>query len=291
MIHDGARMITPENILKTADDAAKYLKEEWGDIPAIAVVTGSGWEGIISGAKSTNRVEFESVPGFEVTRVPGHRGTLRLVETGAGPVLVQEGRNHIYEGHSPLQVCFPVWVYRKLGVRSIVLLGSSGGLNSGYKPGDLVIISDHIYLFGDNPLTGIDKTDERSPFIRGDRIYSSEMQKLLYDCVTDCPVHERGLYVYVAGPSYETPSESRFFKTLGGDVVGMSVAPEAITASYLGMKVGAMCCVSNRVSEGSGEDLTHELVLEVTGQVAGRLGNLLESLARHKPVGSVGIEI
>lgn len=280
-------MIGPENILETADEAAEYIRTELGDLPDIAVITGSGWGGITDGVRSAGTVGFESIPGFEVSGVPGHNGKVHLLDTGDGFILLQEGRNHIYEGYSPLQAGFPIWAYRKLGVESIVLLGATGGLNPAYMPGDLVIICDHIYLFGDNPLKGIKTADGSPPFMRGDRIYSSEMQKLLYDCVNGCTLHERGVYVYATGPSYETPSEIRFIKTLGGDVIGMSIAPEAIAASYLGMKVGALCCVSNMVSGRFGVELSHELVLEVTANTAAKLNNFLGNLALGK---SIGIE-
>lgn len=281
-------MITPENILETACDAAKTIRKELGELSRVAVIAGSGWGGITAGGRTEGTIGFEAIPGFETAGVPGHSGKVHLVNTGAGFLVVQEGRSHVYEGFSPLQAGFPVWAYRELGVESIILLGAAGGVNPVYKPGDLVIISDHIYLFGVNPLVGVKTADGSPPFIKGDGVYSSEMQKLLYDCVSGCAVHKHGVYMYVTGPSYETLSEVSVIKKLGGDVVGMSIAPEALIASHLGMKVGAMCCVSNSASEGSGEELSHELVLEVTGRTVGRLRDFLGNLARGE---SFGVEL
>ncbi|MBN2168079.1 MAG: purine-nucleoside phosphorylase [Actinobacteria bacterium] len=273
-------MIKPENIRQKAVDAAEYIRQRFETIPLAAVVLGSGWDALIGEEPVLCGLDFQSIPGFEETRVAGHRGVVQLVETGNEYLIVQQGRRHVYEGISPLEVCFSMWVFRELGIEAVVLLSAAGGLNPRYEAGDLILLYDHIYLFGENPLTGVPQADENTTFIAGAGIYSLEIEELLLECIPTGSRVERGVYVYVTGPSYETPAEARFVKLMGGDVVGMSTAPEAITAFYLGMKVGALCCVSNVITQDPIASVSHDDVLEVTRNVSRSLGRrFLENLA------------
>ncbi|MBN2168362.1 MAG: purine-nucleoside phosphorylase [Actinobacteria bacterium] len=273
-------MIEPGNVRQKALGAATYIRERFKTVPGVAVVLGTGWDALLEEKEGLRGLEFQTIPGFNDTGVKGHLGVVHLVETGCGSLLVQQGRRHIYEGISALEACFSMWVFRELGVRAVVLLSAAGGLNPRYKAGDLILLYDHIYLFGENPLAGVPREDGRTIFIEGSKIYSLEIEGLLSECVPPGWRVERGIYVYVSGPTYETPAEARFVKLMGGDVVGMSTAPEAITASYLGMKVGAMCCVSNVTAQGPETGVSHDEVLEVTRSVSGALGGrFLESLA------------
>lgn len=272
-------MIEPGTIKEKAFEAAADIRERLKTVPPAVVILGSGWDALLEGGDTAPGISFDSIPGFDEVRAPGHRGIIQMFESGESSLLVQNGRRHVYEGLSALEASFPMWVYAELGIKKAVLLSAAGGLNEAYEPGDLVILYDHIYLFGDNPLAGIPETEEKTVFIDGAGFYSPEIEELLRECIPGGLKTKRGVYVYVTGPSYETPAEIRLLKLAGGDVVGMSTAPEVIAASYLGMEVGALCCVSNSLVRGKDKGVAHDLVLEVTRRVSGGLTGFLENLA------------
>lgn len=272
-------MTAPSRVRRDARTAAEFLGERLGKAPGVAVILGSGWDRLASGSAASDPVGFELIPGFPPAGSPGHPGRVSLVETGAGPLLVQEGRPHCYEGTSALDVSFPVWAYGFLGVRLLVMLSAAGGLNPAFVPGDLVIISDHISLFGPNPLAGVGDEDGRSRFVPGQGMYSERWMQAVKGCLPADARSERGVYAWVQGPGYETPAEATMLRLLGADVAGMSTVPEAITARYLGMEVAALACVSNTLVPPPETPPTHELVLSVVRSAAERLEGFLERLA------------
>lgn len=273
-------MTTPSEVRADAARAAEALRERLGEPPRVAVILGSGWDGLAARYPCSGRVGFDLVPGFPPAGSPGHPGRLSLVDTGAGPLLVQEGRPHCHEGISALDVSFPVWVYGALDVRLLVMLSAAGGLNPAFVPGDFAIVSDHISLFGPNPLAGVGAGGAGSCFVPGRDVYAERWKQALKECLPPDARSERGVYAWVHGPSYETPAEATMLRVLGADVVGMSTVPEALTARYLGMEVGALSCVSNSLLPPSDAPCTHELVLSVVRSAAGRLEGFLERLAR-----------
>ncbi len=274
-------MTTPEEVREEARASADYLLDRLGERVPAAVVLGSGWGALAAGHRSAATVDFAEAPGFPLAGAPGHAGRLSRVETGAGALLVQEGRPHCYEGLSSVDVCFPVWVYGSMGVRLLVMMSAAGGLNPAFIPGDLVIVSDHISLFGPNPLSGIAGDGGGAAFVPGKDMYSERWKQALRGCLPADARVEQGVYAWVPGPSYETPAEATMLRVLGADVVGMSTVPEAITARYLGMEVAALSCVSNSLIPAQAEAPTHERVLAVVREAAGRLEGFLESLARE----------
>lgn len=274
-------MLSPGEVAGRAYEAARFLKGALAldEVSTTAVVLGSGWDALLEGIGSSKSVGFESIPGFASAGVDGHRGSLRVVETGNGRLLVQEGRLHCYEGFSPLEVSFPVWVYNALGVEVLIMLSAAGGLNPAFLPGDLMIISDHIFLWGPNPLVGVPDKPGRPRFLHGHGLYHKFLQDALQSCLPEGTRVERGTYVFVTGPSFETPAEAQLLRLAGADAVGMSTAPEALTARYLGMEVAAMVCISNSLLPASGAPASHDMVLEVVRRVAVGLPGLLDGLA------------
>jgi purine-nucleoside phosphorylase len=182
-------------------------------------------------------------------------------------------------GHTPLEVSFPVWVYCALGVKVLVMLSAAGGLNPAYLPGDLIVVTDHILLWGPNPLVGLPDKPGRSRFIAGHDMYSRGWQEAMKACLPEDARVESGVYAYVPGPSYETPAEARLLRVAGADMVGMSTAPEAVVAKYLGLEVAAMSCISNSLLPPSGAPPSHEMVLGVVRRAAVGLEGFLEKLA------------
>lgn len=258
-------MISPGDVSGKAAEAAAFLKKELAleAAPGIAVVLGSGWNSLIEGTWTLHLVEFDSIPGLAPPSVEGHRGNVRVVEAGGGRLLVQQGRLRYYEGLSPLEVVFPVWAYAALGVELLVMLFAAGGLNPGFIPGDLMIVSDHLFLRG----AGLPEEEGRTTFL----------QDALYGCLPQGTRVERGVDAFVTGPSFEAPAEAGLLRIAGADAVGMSTAPEALSARYLGMQVAAMACISNSILP-SGMPVSHEAVLEVVRRTAGNLPGLIDGL-------------
>jgi purine-nucleoside phosphorylase len=276
-------MLSPDDIAGRAAEAASFLRERSGPAPSMALVLGTGWDALLQDCTCSPPLSFDSVPGFKSTGVEGHAGHVRMAETAGGArLLVQEGRLHCYEGNTPLEVSFPVWAYHALGVKVLVMLSAAGGLNPAYLPGDLIIVTDHIYLWGPNPLAGLADVPGRTRFMPGHEMYSGRWQEALKACLPEDARVESGVYAYVSGPSFETPAEARFLRVAGADVVGMSTAPEAIAARYLGLEVASMVCVSNSLLPPSGAPPSHEMVLEVVRRTASGLGGFLDSLAARE---------
>lgn len=272
--------VTPENLQQFTEDASLLLAERLGEVPAIAVVLGSGWDVLAERREPVAFVDFEDVPGFGPTSSEGHSGRISVVGTEGGPVLLQCGRLHCYEGLSALQVAFPVLAYGAAGVRLVVLLSAVGGLNPSFIPGDLMQVTDHMALWCDDPLEGLAAEGLGSPHISLVGLYSKNVGRLLKGCLPAGARCESGVYAYVRGPTYETPAEASLLRVLGADAVGMSMVPEAIAAGYAGIDVGALACVSNTLLPSHEKDLSHGSVLEVVRRTARGLDEFLDELVK-----------
>lgn len=270
--------LSPDGAAASAAEAAKTLEETLGKIPPTAVILGSGWGALVEGSKA-DWVSFERL-GFGRPAAGGHAGRVGVVDGGGTRLLVQDGRLHCYEGFSSLEVCFPIWAYADAGVRLLFLLSAAGGLNPVYSPGDLMIVRDHMMLWGENPLRGLPHDGARSPHIAAGRIYSERLQEFVKNSLPPGTNSELGTYVFVPGPSYETPAEATLLRIAGADAVGMSTAPEALTACYLGMEVAAVCCITNVLLPPQlAIPPSHESVIAAVGSAVARMPDLLERLA------------
>jgi purine-nucleoside phosphorylase len=208
--------------------------------------------------------------------VPGHAGRLVLGRIGDVEVVAMQGRVHAYEGHPPSAVAFPARVLCALGIRVLVVTNASGGINLDFQPGDLMVISDHLNLSGTNPLTGHndDRLGPRFPDMS--TAYHMELRELLQEAAQAVGVTlKSGVYVQLAGPTYETPAEIRMLRTLGGDAVGMSTVPEVIAARHMGVHVAGVSCITNLAAGIGNKPLNHQEVAEVAQQVAESFGRLL----------------
>ncbi len=231
-----------ETILECCD----FLHLRTTITPRVALILGSGMGNLLEQVKIDENIPYKDIPHFPISTVEGHSGNLIFGTISQVPVVIMQGRFHYYEGYSMQQIAFPVRVMKFLGAEFLFLANATGGLNPNYKTGDIVLITDHISLFPDNPLRG--KNDERL----GERF--PDMSKA-YDA--ECIAHAKeiatkhnillhcGIYIGGAGPSLETPAEYRMFRLLGGDVVGMSSIPEVITAQHVGLRCCALAAVTN----------------------------------------------
>jgi purine-nucleoside phosphorylase len=248
--------------------------------PVAGVVLGSGLGAFANELTDPIAIPYGEIPGWPGSTAVGHAGKLIAGTLGGVDVAVLAGRAHLYEGYSPAQVTFGVRVLHALGVRSMVFTNAAGGINLAYERGALVLISDHINLQGTNPLLGPNDDSLGPRFPDMSEAYSRAYRQIAKEVAAELGVTvSEGVYAAMLGPSYETPAEIRFLRTIGADLVGMSTALEAIAANHAGMKVLGISCVTNMAAGVIPESrLVHEEVLEAGAAVRDTLVRFLKTL-------------
>jgi purine-nucleoside phosphorylase len=250
--------------------------------PSVGLVLGSGLGGFAQTLDKPVVIPYGEIKHFPTATAIGHKGELVLGHSNAVPVAVMSGRVHYYEGYRPDQVVFPVRVLARLGVKVLVLTNAAGSVNVNYKPGELMVISDHINLMGMNPLVGPNEERLGLRFFDMSDAYDPALRDIAEKACWKAGVTVRhGVYVAVAGPSYETPAEIRAFRTLGADAVGMSTVPEVIAARHMGVRVLAISCITNLAAGVSKKKLDHLEVLEVGRKVQAALSDVLARIIQE----------
>ena len=269
----------PADAFTAAARAAKFIQSRTKLRPKIALVLGSGLGAFAGELASATRIPYAKIPDFPRSTVAGHAGQLVIGKLGDVPVAVMQGRVHLYEGYSPQEVAFPVRVLGRLGIRSLVLTNAAGAINRDYSQGALVAIRDHINLQGANPLMG--PNDERFGvrFPDMSQAYAPEYRAIAQREAKriGIPLHE-GVYAALRGPSFETPAEIRFLKTVGADLVGMSTVLEVIAARHMDIRVLGISCVTNMAAGILDQPLTHAEVMETGERVKGQFIALLRAV-------------
>ena len=264
------------------DAALAALPETFRDCrPAVAAVLGSGWNGVADSVETLDEVSYAEIPGFGSATVLGHAGKLLLAALpDGGKALLFCGRRHWYEGAAWEAVSMPAVLSHRLGCRSIVLTNAAGGVSRDLRPGDVVVLRDHLRLCSLSPLQGPHDAAFGPRFPDQSRVYDPELARIVVDCGRRCGVRIReGVYAFTGGPAFETPAEVRAYGLLGADLVGMSTVPEAMVASTLGMRVAGLSFVSNFASGISDRPLDGAEVVECAEKHATALSRiLLESL-------------
>ena len=255
----------------TLQAAAARLKKISHLRPTLAIVLGSGFHHVLTELRVEKKISYAKIPGFPKPGVSGHAGELYFGHLGKTPVLVLSGRAHFYEGHSMERVTFAVRALAAFGIRDLLLTNAAGGINKKFCPGDFMVLTDHINFMGANPLRGAPH------FVDLTRVYDARLSALLFRAGKGCNLKlQRGVYLAVSGPSYETPAEIRAFARLGADAVGMSTVPEAIVARQCGLNVAAVSCITNLAAGISKEKLSHAEVLETAERVKTLAAKLLK---------------
>jgi purine-nucleoside phosphorylase len=245
----------------------------------VGVVLGSGLGAFADTLEHRTETPYTRIPGWPVSTAAGHAGKLVEGRVGDREVIVLAGRAHLYEGYTAQQAVFGIRELARRGVRSLVLTNAAGGINLEYHPGQLVLISDHINLQGVNPLTGPNDDAVGPRFPDMSEAYSIDYREIARTAGAELGVAlVEGVYAAVPGPSYETPAEIRFLRTIGADLVGMSTVPEAIAANYLGMKVLGISCVTNMAAGVLPNKLVHDDVIETGARVRDTLAMLLRTV-------------
>lgn len=234
----------------------------------LLLVLGSGWGPVVDDLmRLEGEAGYADLPGFPVSTVEGHAGRLVWGDFAGVPVYCMQGRFHYYEGYSMREITFPMRVFAAMGVKAVLLTNAAGGLNPGFSVGDLMLISDHINFMGSNPLTGPNLDDFGPRFPDMTRAYDPALQGCLEESAVAAGVSlQKGTYLAVSGPSFETPAEIAAFARLGADAVGMSTVPECIVARHSGMRVAGISCITNLAAHAGGEPLSHEDVATAARQ-------------------------
>ncbi|HET8539337.1 MAG TPA: purine-nucleoside phosphorylase [Anaeromyxobacter sp.] len=266
--------------------ALAWVRGKTDVAPALGVILGSGLGDFADRLQRPVAIGYEEIPYFPVSRVPGHPGRLVVgeLEADGGPIAVatMQGRVHGYEGWTPEEVAFGARVLCSLGVKALLVTNAAGGVNPSFAPGDLVRITDHLNLSGQNPLTGEndDRLGPRFPDLSD--AYDPRLGAVLDEAAAAVGVPLRtGVYACMAGPSYETPAEVRMLRALGADLVGMSTVPEVIAARHMRVPVAGLSVVTNYAAGLARRPLSHAEVAEAAGRAKDRLGALVAAfLAR-----------
>jgi purine-nucleoside phosphorylase len=260
-------------------EAADAIRSRVPALPEIAIVLGSGLGDFASSLGEATTMPYAELPHWPVSRVIGHAGKLVVGTVRGKTIAALAGRSHLYEGHDVGRVAFPVRALGLLGVKTLILTNAAGGVNTGFAQGALMVIDDHINLTGHNPLVG--ENDERfgARFPDMTEVYSSRLRGIA-DRAGQA-VHlslPHGIYVALMGPSYETPAEIRYLRTIGADAVGMSTVPEAIVARHMQMEVLGISCITNMAAGVLPRPLDHDEVMATAARVRGQFIALLEGI-------------
>jgi purine-nucleoside phosphorylase len=265
-------------------EAVQFLESRTALRPRVAVVLGSGLGAFAGELADRTEIPYAEIPGWPCSTAVGHAGKLvfgKLVSSTPGTldVAVMAGRVHLYEGYTPAQVTFGVRVLGSLGVRSIVFTNAAGGINLALERGGLALISDHINLQGSNPLLGPNDDTAGPRFPDMSEAYSRSLRTLAHEVGSEIGIRlAEGVYAAVLGPSYETPAEILYLRTIGADLVGMSTVPEAIVANHMGMRALGISCVTNMAAGILPQKISHAEVLETGEMVRGTLVKFLRAL-------------
>lgn len=264
------------NLGSRAMETASAIRAVISEVPAIAVVLGSGLGSLADGLADRVVIPYARLPHFPVPTVAGHEGNLVAGKIDGAGLIMLQGRFHYYEGHPLHAVTYPIRVLQFLGVKTVILTAATGGVKSELRPGNLVCLSDHLNLIGANPLRGSqdDRLGPRFPDMT--EVYSKKLRTLARDEGKRLGINViSGVYACLPGPSYETPAEIRMLAALGADVVGMSTVPEAIVARQAGMDVLAFALVTNAAAGVTGAPISHREVLEAGKKATPALAKLI----------------
>jgi purine-nucleoside phosphorylase len=251
-------------------------------VPNIAIVLGSGLGGFADSLSAAVSTSYGRIAHWPVSNVIGHEGRLVVGELRGHPVAVLAGRSHAYEGHDLRTVTFGVRVMGVLGVNTLILTNAAGGVNTSFAKGALMVIDDHINLIGDNPLVGANDERFGPRFPDMTEVYARRLRAIADQAGAAAGLTlPHGVYAAVKGPSYETPAEIRYLRTIGVDAIGMSTVPEAIVARHMGIEVLGISCISNLAAGVLPEPLHHDEVMETTRRVRGQFTALLEGIVER----------
>jgi purine-nucleoside phosphorylase len=258
-------------------ESAEFIRSKTKIIPKVGLILGSGLGAFVDRIQNQTVLAYDEIPNFQDCSVEGHQGRLILGEVKGTPIAILQGRVHGYEGFPMEDLVFPTRLLASLGVESLILTNAAGGINLDYIPGDLVMITDHINLMGNNPLVGPNIAELGPRFPDMTEAYNLELRSTLQSAAKEISYElKTGIYAAMLGPTYETPAEVRMAGIMGADMVGMSTVPESIAANHLGIKVCGISCITNMAAGIEKGKLSHDDIKVQAVKVMESFSNLLE---------------
>ena len=270
--------------LETIHATVNFLSSKIKTTPQIGMITGTGLGNMTEKMEVDFRLPYEEIPNFPQSTITGHQGTLVFGNLANRPVMAMEGRFHIYEGYTLQEITFPIRVMSELGIRYLLISSAAGGLNPQFEPGDLMIVTDHINLTGQNPLIGPNMDEFGPRFPDMSRVYDPDLVRLARRSALREEISLRqGVYVGLIGPSLETPAETRFLRMIGADAVGMSTVSEVIVGVHCGLRIMVIVAITNINLPDCMEKTTIEEVIETANEAGSTLGVLWEKIVIDLP--------
>lgn len=267
--------------MKTIEICVQYIQSKVQFIPEVAIVLGSGLGDFAETINKVGEVPYSDIPGFPQSTVTGHEGKFIFGYVEGIPAVIMQGRVHYYEGYAMNEVVLPIRVMYKLGAKKLILTNAAGGVNPEFKPGDFMIITDHISSFIPSPLRGKNFEELGTRFPDMSEVYNHEMVQVVREVADECNIKvQEGVYIQLEGPSYETPAEIRMVSRLGADAVGMSTVCEAMVANHMGMKICGISCITNMACGLSDNKLNHEEVKEIANIVAEQYKQIIGGIVK-----------
>ena len=250
------------------NQAKQFLQDQLKVTPKVGLILGSGLGVLAEQISQPVRIPYQEIPGFPESTVEGHAGQLVIGQLNGVDVVAMQGRFHYYEGYGLDAVTFPVRVMKAIGIEILFVTNAAGGVNEDFKPGNLMLITDHINNTGQNPLIGPNDDSQGVRFPDLSTAYNRDLQTLARQVAKELTIDlKEGVYVWNTGPTYETPAEVKVLQAVGGDAVGMSTVPEVIVARHIGLDVLGISCISNMAAGILDEKLSHDEVIETTESV------------------------
>ncbi|MDD4503836.1 MAG: purine-nucleoside phosphorylase [Clostridiaceae bacterium] len=271
-----------KDLIFKINEARDYIIEKVGFVPEIALILGSGLGDMAEEAEDKITIDYKDIPNFPVSTVQGHKGRLVFGTMRGRKAVFMQGRLHFYEGYKMEEVVFPIWVFKALGVKKLIVTNAAGGVNTSFRPGDLMIIRDHINYTNNNPLIGpnIEAFGPRFPDMS--EAYSKELIDLVKASAAVNGIKmQEGTYIFLTGPSYETPAEIRACRILGADAVGMSTVPEVVAANHCAIKTVGISCITNMAAGILDQPLNHREVMETADRVKESFSKLIKSVVEN----------
>lgn len=274
--------MTDKNYFNKVNETAKWLEDRISIKPKIIVGLSGGLKGFIDALEKRVKIPSRDIPNFPVSNVEGHEGILHFGTFNGVSVVVMDGRYHYYDGHSPQTVVFPYFVFNKMGVKFFISTNAVGGIRKDLLPGDIMIITDHINMTGNNPLMGIATLKKSDQFTNMIDAYDPDLQKLAKKTAKSLNLKlKEGVFIGVSGPSYETRAEIGAFRSMGADSVGMSTVMEVIASRFLDMRVLCFACVANRAADLHEGELSHSEVLTAMKRMSPNVVKLLKGVIKN----------
>lgn len=261
--------------LTKIEETTRYLTgNEFCNIDT-AIVLGTGLGSFLNYVEVTKSISYQEIPNFPESTVEFHKGNLVLGTIGGKKLIILQGRFHYYEGYSMQEITFPIRVLGALGVKRLLLSNAAGGMNAGYKKGDLILIEDHVNQLPDNPLRGLNSPEFGNRFVDMSQPYDARLNQIILDAGKELKIEiKKGIYVSVMGPNLETKAEYRFLRGIGADMVGMSTVPEVIVANHIGMACAAVSVITDECDPDNLQPVNIAEIIEVAGKADEKLSKI-----------------